>query len=134
LPQQNVEIVRRALAVFQETQRLLSAAYAPDWVWNMGTLKGWLGRPEFTGTEEFDAFLVDWIAPYDEWAFEPERIEAAGKHRVVAVLRQQGRLRDSRSWVDLRYGAVWTMKNGLIQRVDCYASPEEAFEAAGLSE
>ena len=124
--------MRRAMAAFQETQQLLAEVYAPDWVWNMGTFTGWPGQAEFTGTAAFNEFLVDWIGPYREWEIEWERIEDAGEHRVVGVMRQQGRLQDSESWVDLRQGVVWTLENGLIQRVDVYATPEEGLAAAGL--
>jgi hypothetical protein len=34
----------------------------------------------------------------------------------------------------MHYGLVYTVEKGLISRADFYATPEEALEAAGLSE
>ena len=127
----NAELVRRAMEAFQESQQLLTEAYAPDWVWCMGTFEGWLGRPEFIGADEFYEFMADWLGPYDEWTAGFDSIEGAAENRVVGVLSQQGRLRDSDARVDMHYGLVWTLKDGLIERVDVYGTPEEAIEAAG---
>jgi hypothetical protein len=52
---------------------------------------------------------------------------------VVAV-HQRGRLHDSQAWVELRYGIVFEVEEGLIRRVQLYRTPEEALEAVGLRE
>jgi hypothetical protein len=52
----------------------------------------------------------------------------------VEITRQRGRLRGSDSWIEWRYGIVYTVEEGLIRRGKVYATPEEALEAAGLSE
>jgi hypothetical protein len=43
-------------------------------------------------------------------------------------------LRGSDSWVALRVGFLYTVENGRLVRADVYTSPDEALEAAGLSE
>jgi len=58
----------------------------------------------------------------------------ADDDRVVAVVRQRGRLRGAGSWVELRLGIVCTLAEGLIQRMEVFATPDEALEAAGLRE
>jgi hypothetical protein len=63
-----------------------------------------------------------------------EDLVDAGEDRVLAVLRQRGRPKGGESWVDLRYGIVYTLAHGLIQRMQVFAEPEEALEAAGLRE
>lgn len=35
---------------------------------------------------------------------------------------------------ELRFGQVWTFRDGKVIRVDFYYEPNEALEAAGLSE
>jgi hypothetical protein len=57
-----------------------------------------------------------------------------GGDRVVATMNQRGKLAGSDSWVGLRYGIVYTVDGGLIRHAAVYASPEEALEAAGVSE
>jgi hypothetical protein len=52
----------------------------------------------------------------------------------VAGVRQRGRLRGTGSWVEAFYGTVYTLANGKIKRIQWYATPEEAKQAAGLEE
>jgi hypothetical protein len=53
---------------------------------------------------------------------------------IVVVLRQRGRSKATGVPVDIRLGQVWTLQHGQGIRMQMYASPEEALEAAGLSE
>ena len=69
-----------------------------------------------------------------DWAQEIEEIRDAGPNQVVATMRQHGRLRNSGSWVDLSYGLLYTLREGLIQRTQLYTPPENALKAAGLQE
>jgi ketosteroid isomerase-like protein len=57
-----------------------------------------------------------------------------GANRVVVTLYQRGRPRGGDSWVEMHYGLIYTVEEGLIIRVQFYATPGEALEAAGLSE
>jgi hypothetical protein len=45
-----------------------------------------------------------------------------------------GKPHDSDSWVEMHYGLVYTVEEGLISRTQFYATPEDALEAAGLRE
>jgi ketosteroid isomerase-like protein len=99
-----------------------------------GQVRGWPGPNEFLGVDGFWEFFGSWIEPYAEWAQEIERVLDAGQNRVVVLLYQHGRLRGSESWVDLHYGTVCTVENGAVQRMQAYASHEEAVEAVGLRE
>jgi ketosteroid isomerase-like protein len=58
----------------------------------------------------------------------------ADDDRVVAVIRQRGRLRGTGSWVELRFGIVCTLAEGMIQRMEAFTTPDEALEAVGLRE
>jgi hypothetical protein len=74
-------------------------------------------------------------ATNDEWEQEIDDVLDAAGSRVVVVLHQRGRLRGTQDWVELlHYGQVHTVEEGLIRRVQLYATPEEALEAAGLRE
>ena len=134
MSRENVEIVRRMLAEFRETQQPLTEAFAPDFIWDLSTFQGWPGQKRFTGIGEFNEFFASWIEPYSEWTQEIVRLQSAGQNQVVATMRQRARLRDSGSWVDLHYGILWTLSEGVIQRAQLYTPPEDALEAVGLSE
>ena len=129
MSQQNIEIVRRALA------ELGHETFAADFVWDVRTFRDypWSVR-EYQGWSGFAEFCADWVSPYDEWNQEIEDLRAAPGDRIVVVSHQRGRLRDTHAWVDERYGLVYTLEGGLIRRVRMYRTPEEALEAAGLRE
>jgi ketosteroid isomerase-like protein len=79
------------------------------------------------------AFFAEWIDAYAEWDQEVEGVMDAGGNQVVELTLQRGRLRESDSWVEWRYGIVYRVEDGLIRRGTLYGTPEEALEAAGLS-
>ena len=105
-----------------------------DFIWDLSHFRGWPGQDEFRGFAGFAEFLSEWLDPYEEWSVDLERVLDAGGPKVAAVLHQQGRMKGGSSWVELRYGIVYMVKGGKMQRADVYATPEEALEAAGLSE
>jgi hypothetical protein len=53
---------------------------------------------------------------------------------VVTLLRQWGQSASSGVPVELIFGHVFTVNDGLITRQEFYASPAEALKAVGLEE
>jgi ketosteroid isomerase-like protein len=132
MSRENVQLVRRVLSEFGATQQVLEGVLAPDWLFDLSTFQGWPGERQFIGTEAFNEFFASWTEPYSEWAQEIEQLRDAGPNQVVATMRQRARLRDTGAWVELSYGLRYTLRDGLIQRIQLYTPPEEALEAAGL--
>jgi ketosteroid isomerase-like protein len=137
---ENVEIVRKALAVWIDVDegladpQRLAEFYAADATFDLGTYSGWPERSETRGLDAFLEFRAAWMEPYDDWRYDVEKIVDAGVNGVVATFHQRGKLRGSDSWVDMHYGIVYTVEEGLITRARVYANSEQALEAAGLSE
>ena len=52
----------------------------------------------------------------------------------MAIFHQRGKPHGSNSWVEMRYGIGYTVEEELITGGNLYATPEDALEAAGLSE
>ena len=134
MSRENVEIIRRVTTEFTETQQVVPELYAPDAVWDLSSWPAWSGQQEFHGLDAFMAFFAEWTDAYEEWAQEVEGVIDAGGDQVVETTRQRGRLSGSDSWIEWRYGIVYTVKDGQIRRAKLYATPEEALKAAGLSE
>jgi ketosteroid isomerase-like protein len=136
MSQENVELAQAALAAFKEVDEGLVAPerleefIARDVV---TTFSGFMEETTLRGFDEFLEWRAAWIEPYDEWSYKPEKILDAGA-RVVVTLHQRGKPHGSDSWVDMRYGMVYTVEEGLISRVEFFETPEEALEAAGLRE
>jgi len=134
MSQENVELVRDALAHFRETRQPRFEFLAPEFVWDVRSFPGWTGKAEFHGADGLSEFMAEWTAAYSDWTYDVEELIDADEGRVVATLLQRGRLKDSDAWVDLRVAFLYTVKAGLVERIEAYASPEQALQAAGLSE
>jgi ketosteroid isomerase-like protein len=130
MSQENVEPVRRAGAELDETQRL-PESFAPDFVLDTRTYRDLPGQMEYHGRRGFFEFFEQWVDPYDEWDQEIEDVLDAGATQVVAVFRQRGQLHDSRAWVELDYGIVFTVEEKVIRRVQLYGTPEEPSKPPG---
>jgi ketosteroid isomerase-like protein len=124
-----VEVVRRVSNGFTETQQL-SDLVSPDLVWCAGSWADWYGQPEYYGHEGFAAFFAEWTGAYEEWTQEIENIVDAGGDHVISTSHQQGRLRGSSSWVELRLSFLYTVEDGRIVRGAVYAGHDQALKAA----
>ena len=74
-----------------------------------------------------------WLAAREDWRLEVESLHDAGD-KVVAVVRQQGRAKETGMRVDMTFAQVVTVRDGQQVRMQMYADPSEAFDAVGLSE
>jgi ketosteroid isomerase-like protein len=136
---ENVELVREMLAAFIEADEglvdsgQLSEFFAPDVVSKAHDLPGAdMERDGLHGIDEFLEWRAGWIDMFDDWNNSAEKILDAGANRVVATFHQRGKLRGTDDWVEMRYGIVYTVEEGLITEGTGYATQEEALEAAGL--
>jgi ketosteroid isomerase-like protein len=134
MAQENAKVVREILAEFAETHKAVGRLMTPDFVWDMGTFRGWLDVPEYPGPDGFDEFFAKWTDPYEDWDMDVHELLDGGDGRVVAIVTQRGRLRGADSWVELRYGMVCSFAGGLVSRIEVFATPAEAVEAVGLSD
>ena len=138
MSEENVKLARAALNWFAQLDEGLVAPegvsqyFARD---PITTLSGFVEeQTTLHGADEFLEFRAAWMEPYDDFIYEPVKIIDAGGNRVVVILHQRGKPHDGDAWVEMDYGLVYTVEEGLITRADFYATPEPALEAAGLSE
>ena len=68
-----------------------------------------------------------------EFRVQPERLIDAGD-RVIVIETRYGRGAGSGVEVEMRSGVIWTLRQGKVIRWETDLTPEEALEAAGLSE
>ena len=134
MSQENVEAFRQGFEEFAATHSFRPETFHPEFVWDMSTFRGWPEQQTYAGFEGAQAFLADWLEAFDDWEIEPEQYIEADGDRVVVILRQRGRSKASGATIEMRFGQVWTIKDGLSTRMQMYASPAEALEAVGLRE
>jgi ketosteroid isomerase-like protein len=133
MSQENVEIFRRGWEHFRTTGDLLSEIVHPDFVWDMSTFQGWPEQQTYQGIDGARAFLADWVEAWDDWELEIEELLDVDD-KVVAIMHQHGRAKATGLPVDMTLAQVWTIRDGKEVRMEMYANPGEALEAAGLSE
>ena len=131
MSQVNEQVVARAFEHFRATGDFLADVTSPDFVWDMSKFGGWPEQQAYPGIEGARRFMSDWIDAWDDWEWELESIDAAAD-KVVCVLRQSGRSKTTGVRVDMRFAQVFTVRHGLLVRMEMYADPAEALEAAGL--
>jgi ketosteroid isomerase-like protein len=87
----------------------------------------------YVGLDGLRAFMLDWTAPWVTYRVETEEAIDLGE-RVLLLNHDCGRREGSTQEVRGRLGAVWTIRDGKIARLDAYTTRIEALEAVGLSE
>jgi ketosteroid isomerase-like protein len=132
MSRENLERLADAFEEFLATGNL-SGEFTPDFVWDMSTFRGWPEQQTYDGVEGATEFMNTWLAAWEDWQLEVERLVDAGDD-VVAVLRQRGRSKTTGLLVDMHFAQVWTFRDGRQARMRMYASPEEGLKAAGLHE
>ena len=133
MSQENVEVVRRGWEHFLTTGEPLEEILAPGFVWDMSTFREFsmLGT-HYEGAEGMRRFMEEWTEPFEDWQIEVEAVLDAGE-KVVTVCTQNARSKTTGMPVDMRFGMVFTLRDGLQTRMEMYADPNEALAAAGLA-
>ncbi len=147
MSQENVEIVRQLqpgpevnlVELFArgeddaEVETVIAAAapaFTDDFVCVFHSLSD-ESRPGVRGLREC---WLDWLAPWEGYRTEIEELIDAGD-RVLALVRDFGRLPGADKEVDFRGCTVWTVREGRIARAEFFtADRADAFKAAGLEE
>ena len=133
MSEENVEIVRRMIAAFVEDdyERLLEL-FDPQIEYDVSRTS-----PESRvahGHEELAEVIEQCLATWDDHRLELVELIDAGDERVVALMREYGKMKGSDTWVEHRVGVLFTLRDGRITRYEEYQDKAGALEAAGLSE
>jgi ketosteroid isomerase-like protein len=131
VPEDNVEIVRRATAAYDRGAFEEAAGWMdPAIEWDMSRVP--VPEPEvYRGLDGLAAFTEVWQESWAALDLDPEEFIDAGD-RVVSVVRQAGRGRVSGVEVEQRFAQVWTLRDGRIVRMDMYPDRGAALKAVGL--
>ena len=134
MSQENVEIVRDALVAFNRGDLDAFEQYWTDDI----DYRAAEGAPDdhgpIQGKDALRAFMQDWLEMFDDFRAEPVELIEAGEDKVIAVVRISGRAKLSGVETDLTYAALYTFRDGKINRGREYWTRDQALEAAGLSE
>ena len=146
MSQENVETLRAFMNTWSpewtleawERGEVMDMSFVdPDVVYEDAVLPDHVGEA-YRGHEGWLRAAKTWIEPFEWLRIELEQIVDAGDclvsiHRIRSRARHTGIEFDSRNdGAHLAY--LWTLRDGKIVHLRAYVEPEEALEAAGLSE
>jgi ketosteroid isomerase-like protein len=132
MSQENVEIVRSIYEALNGGDwDAAFATSAPDV--EMTVPSGGPNAGTYRGREDVQGFWEEVLTPFEAWTAEPEEFF---KHRdqIAVVLRFRTRPKGTSAEIENRIGHLWTIRDGLVVSMRFFAKPEDALEAAGLSE
>lgn len=134
MTEKNVEIVRRAIEIFNE-QGFSSEAYRslfdPDIVFEEPPEQP---APRVArGREAAEELFRQFDEAWEEQRTEPEEIRAIDDQRVLALTIEHFRGRDGIE-IDQPLGLIYTLRDGKIVRVQAFWERKTALKAAELSE
>lgn len=75
-----------------------------------------------------------WLGTWNRYVLEVEDVVDAGGDRAAVVLWERGEGKGGGIEVSNRWGVVVTVRDGKIVHTVVYRRPEDALEAAGLSQ
>ena len=135
MSQENVEVFKRAFdAINRRDAEALVSELDPEVEWHSAILMAMGGKQTvYRGHEGVREWLRDLYETLSEFQAEYPEIRDLGE-RTVAIGIVRGRGRASEAEIESPHGTVTEFKNGKGIRVRTYLDPNEALEAAGLSE
>jgi hypothetical protein len=138
MSRENVELVRRALEEFNRggPAAVISGGFLSTEIVFDARRADIPGVSVLHGQDEIKAFFEeDWFGafPFEDWEMHIEEPIDHGD-QVIFITRQQARGASSGAAAGLSLGNIFTVRNGEIVRMEIFGRPEEALEAAGLSE
>jgi ketosteroid isomerase-like protein len=135
MSQENVEVFKRAFdAVNRGDAEALVAELDPEVEWHGAILMAMGGtQTVYRGHEGVREWLRDLYETLSDFQAEYPEIRDLGD-RTVAIGRVRARGAVSEAEIESPHGTVTDFKDGKAIRVRTYLDPNEALEAAGLSE
>jgi ketosteroid isomerase-like protein len=143
MSEENVELIRR---VVQEADLVRLFREDPD---RGATIRGAMephfhpdfecvrhdlpGGETYFGFDGFQAWYLDWLAPWAEYRTAINEFIDSGD-RVVTLQHSWGRLHGSTQEVTMDLATLWTIRDGKIARWEIYPSHSRALKAVGLEE
>jgi ketosteroid isomerase-like protein len=134
MSQENVEVVRRTMALFEQGE--VTSIFAQGLATSEVELRPAVevpGAGTYVGLDGVSEFMRVWTESFDRWTMRTERVIDAGGE-VVALSWQEGWGKASGARVETSFGMVFTIEDCKIKRVQIYVDPEAALKAAGPRE
>jgi ketosteroid isomerase-like protein len=128
MPEENMEIIERFYdCLTRRDWEAMWRDFDPDFVLDT-ELQG-----SYRGRDECQAFAEDQISAFESSTAEPVKVFEGGDH-VAVFVKIRSQPKGSSAEIEALIGHLFTLRNGLIVRLQTFPQREKALEAAGLSE
>ena len=128
MSEENVEVIRRFYeCLARRDWDAMWRDFDPDFMLDT-QLQG-----SYRGRNECQAFVDDQISAFESSTAEPVEVFEGGEH-VAVFVKIRARPKESSAEIEALVGHLFTMRDGLIVRLQTFPQREKALEAAGLSE
>jgi ketosteroid isomerase-like protein len=132
MSQENVEVVRRAIEVFdRDGPEAVTAFFDPEIEWH--DLPEQPDAGVHHGRNGFLAAVEQFVGGFEDLRVLVDEIFAHG-NQVITYHRTVARGSGSGATFEQRGAGVWTLRNGFIVRVEWFGTQGEALKAVGLEE
>ena len=132
MSRENVKVVRELYDAFNEGDMdAMLAGFSDEFEYvSTGVFPGL--DPVYEGREGWQKFWRDFRGAWESLTVRTDELHDCGD-RVACVFTFDAHGRDG-VHVTRRIGNVWTLRSGQVTRVQAFADPAKALEAAGLRE
>jgi ketosteroid isomerase-like protein len=136
MPQENVEIVRRALDAFNRRDlQALEQEFCDEELEFVSFFTAVdAAEATYRGANAWSDYAAVMDEMWIDWRVEDLQFFDGGDQELVCLMRLVGKGKLSGVPVDRPVGITYRLRNGKLWRVRSYADPAEALKAAGLSE
>jgi ketosteroid isomerase-like protein len=130
--QENMEIVRRIYEAINARREFPPEWFDPACITDFTDVapEGSLHR----GVEATNVAIAGYFGTFANFHVAVERIVYADHERVVAAIRDSGRIRDSSAEITSRYFHSWTFREGKVVRLSSHTEEAAALKSVGLGE
>jgi ketosteroid isomerase-like protein len=135
MSQENVEVVKCGWdAWIKGDLNAVFELFDPAVEWDTTSFEGWPEDDLYCGHEAVRRFFKEWLATWERFETGAEAYLEVDDDRVLVLCWQRGFGSDSQVPVEMDWAQVFTLKRGLICRIENYSDRRDALEAAGLRE
>ena len=131
MSQENVDRTREGYLQWKAERSFDPSLIDPEIEWLFIAIDG--SKESYRGIDGLNKWLGFMRETWEDLWWEPERMIDAGD-LVVAFVTAHVRGRGSGIELEVPLGNLWTFRDGRAVRFEMFMEPNEALEAAGLSE
>jgi ketosteroid isomerase-like protein len=131
MSRENVEVVRASFEAFRAGDYAKALeAFDPEIEYDLTHFPE--GRIYHGHDGVREAFRT-WMGAFEDYRQELDELIDAGDDRVIAIVREMGRGKESGIETERSTAGVWTLRDGRAIRIQFYDTKEDALREVGLS-